>query len=279
MNYELRHARSPQEVSQMNTGQIREDFLIPDLFSIENEFKIVYSMYDRMIVGGIKATSNYKEIPVIDQLKAPYFLHRREMGIFNIGEGEGTVKVDDKEFVLGYKEALYLGKGERKIFFKSNSNKPALFYFNSAPAHHTFPDKKVTKKEAIIVELGDTATANKRTINKLIVREVLETCQLQMGLTELHIGNVWNTMPAHTHSRRMEVYLYLEVPQEQTVCHFMGEPYETRHVFMKKNDAIISPAWSIHAGCATHNYSFIWSMCGENLDYGDMDTVAINQLK
>ena len=207
----------------------------------------------------------------IDPLKSDYFLSRREFGTFNVG-GAGKITVDGTTFELGYKEALYLGAGNREVTFESiDANNPAKFYFNSAPAHKTFPDRKITKADAIVMELGSLETSNHRNINKMLVCQVLETCQLQMGMTELAPGSVWNTMPAHTHSRRMEAYFYFEVPETNAVCHFMGEPDETRHIWMQGDQAVISPEWSIHSAAATSNYTFIWGMAGENLDYSDQD--------
>ena len=204
---------------------------------------------------------------------------RRELGIYNVG-GKGSVKVGDDVFELDYKEALYVGSGDREVYFESlDGNRPAKFYFNSATAHRNYPDKKVTKANAIVMELGSLESSNHRRINKMIVNEVLPTCQLQMGMTELAVGSVWNTMPAHVHSRRMEAYFYFEVPEDQAVCHFMGEPNETRHIWMRGDQAVLSPEWSIHSGAATSNYTFIWGMAGENLDYGDQDFSKITELK
>ena len=236
-------------------------------------------MYDRLIVGGAVPVNEKLELTPIDPLRAPFFLWRRELGIINVG-GAGIVEVDGKTFELGYKEALYLGKGDRNVFFSSkDAEKPAHFYFNSAPAHMTYPDKKVTKADAVVVEMGSLEESNHRVINKLIVNQVLPTCQLQMGMTELKPGSVWNTMPPHTHNRRMEAYFYFEVPEHQAVCHFMGEIDETRHIWMQNEEAVISPVWSIHSASATSNYTFIWGMAGENIDYGDMDTCTPNDLK
>src|SRR5690606_9249795 len=201
------------------------------------------------------------------------------LGIINVG-GNGIIKADGEVYELGYKEALYLGQGTVDITFESvDTNAPAKFYINSAPAHKKFPNKKVTQKEANIIDAGSVETCNKRKIYQLLINTVLETCQLQMGLTELQTGSVWNTMPAHTHNRRMEAYFYFEVPENQAVCHYMGQPDETRHIWMTNEQAVWSPSWSIHSGSGTSNYTFIWGMAGENLDYGDMDVVQPNQLK
>jgi 4-deoxy-L-threo-5-hexosulose-uronate ketol-isomerase len=237
-------------------------------------------MYDRMVVGGAMPVDEELMLEAIDPLKAPHFTTRREVGIYNVGEGEGIVKVGDETFELGYKESLYIGSGDRDVYFASkNSAKPAKFYFNSAVAHKAYPCRKVTKKDAVSVHMGSLEMSNERTINKMIVNQVLPTCQLQMGMTELEPGSVWNTMPAHIHSRRMEAYFYFEVPEGQAVCHFMGQPDETRHIWMKGDQAVLSPEWSIHSAAATHNYTFIWGMGGENLDYGDQDFSEITDLK
>lgn len=278
VNYEVRYASHPQDAKAYDTTRLRSEFLIENLM-VADEINMVYTMYDRLIVGGIVPVKEKLELSAIDPLRAPFFLCRRELGIINVG-GDGMVEIDGKTFELGYKEALYLGKGDRNVLFSSkDGSKPAHFYFNSAPAHTTYPDRKVTKEDAVVVEMGTLEESNHRVINRLIVSQVLPTCQLQMGMTELKPGSVWNTMPPHTHSRRMEAYFYFEVPKEQAVCHFMGEIDETRHIWMKNEQAVISPVWSIHSACATSNYTFIWGMAGENLEYGDMDTCAPTDLK
>ncbi|WP_442587577.1 5-dehydro-4-deoxy-D-glucuronate isomerase [Pedobacter sp. AW31-3R] len=277
-NFESRYAVSPVEAKGMDTTTLRSNFLITDVF-VPEQINLTLSHFDRYIVGGAMPVNETLTLPNPDALKAPYFLHRREIGMINVG-GEAIVTADGVSYTLGYKEALYIGKDTAEVLFASaDSSKPAKLYINSAPAHHQFPTKKVTKAEADIVELGSLETANHRIINKLIVNSVLETCQLQMGMTELKTGSVWNTMPAHTHDRRMEAYFYFEVPEKQSVCHFMGEPQESRHIWMQNEEAVISPNWSIHSGAGTSNYTFIWGMAGENLDYGDMDHCAINDLK
>lgn len=276
--YETRYALSPTEVKHMDTATLRQNFLIEKLFD-KDLIQWVYTHFDRYMAGGVMPVDNPISLDPIDPLKAPYFLERRELGIINIG-GAGKINVEDTEYTIGYKEALYIGKGAENVQFSSdNPEKPAKFYLNSAPAHHSYPTKKVTKAEAEIVELGSLETANHRVINKLLVAGVVDTCQLQMGMTELKTGSVWNTMPAHTHDRRMEVYFYFEVPEGQAVSHFMGQPQESRHIWMQNEQAVISPPWSIHAGAATSNYTFIWGMAGENMDYGDMDGCAIPDLK
>ena len=277
-NYELRYAAHPDDAKAYDTQRLRKDFLIEKIF-VPNEVNMVYSMYDRMVVGGAMPIEETLRLEAIDPLKQPVFLMRRELGIYNVG-GKGSVKVGDDVFELDYKEALYVGSGDREVYFESlDGNRPAKFYFNSATAHRNYPDKKVTKANAIVMELGSLESSNHRRINKMIVNEVLPTCQLQMGMTELAVGSVWNTMPAHVHSRRMEAYFYFEVPEDQAVCHFMGEPNETRHIWMRGDQAVLSPEWSIHSGAATSNYTFIWGMAGENLDYGDQDFSKITELK
>jgi 4-deoxy-L-threo-5-hexosulose-uronate ketol-isomerase len=277
-NYQIRYAAHPADAKSYDTERLRNDFLIEKIFA-DNEVNMVYSTYDRLVVGGAMPVNETLQLEAIDPLKQPIFLRNREIGIFNVG-GKGSVKVGDNTFELDYKEALYLGSGDIEVCFESNdSNNPAKFYFNSATAHRNYPNKKVTKADAEVAKMGSIESSNHRIINKMIVNQVLPTCQLQMGMTELAPGSVWNTMPAHTHTRRMEAYFYFEVPEDQAVCHFMGEPQETRHIWMKCNQAVLSPEWSIHAGAATTNYTFIWGMAGENLDYGDQDFSKITDLK
>ena len=277
-NYEVRYAAHPEDAKSYDTARLRRDFLIERVFAAD-EVNMVYSMYDRMIVGGAMPVSEPLKLEAIDPVKAPYFLTRRELGIFNVG-GAGVVKVGDKCFDLDYKEALYVGSGERDVVFESkDATNPAKFYFNSTTAHRNYPDKKVTKADAIVATMGSLEGSNDRNINKMLVSQVLPTCQLQMGMTELQPGSVWNTMPAHVHSRRMEAYFYFEVPEGDAVCHFMGQPDETRHIWLRGDEAVLSPEWSIHSAAATHNYTFIWGMGGENLDYGDQDFSAITDLK
>ena len=277
-NYEIRYASHPEDAKHYDTARIRRDFLIERVFA-DNEVNLVYSMYDRMVVGGAKPVGEELLLEAIDPLKAPFFTTRREIGIFNVG-GSGTVKVGDESFHLDYKEALYIGRGDRNVSFLSDdAAKPAKFYINSTTAHKEYPCRKITKADAVVAHMGSLEMSNERDINKMIVNQVLPTCQLQMGMTELAPGSVWNTMPAHVHSRRMEAYFYFEVPEDQAVCHFMGEVEETRHLWMKGDQAVLSPEWSIHSAAATHNYTFIWGMGGENLDYGDQDFSLITDLK
>lgn len=277
-SYETRYASSPQGVKNYDTNQLREEFLIENLFEAD-KINLVYSHYDRFITGGVMPISKSIELETIDPLKAPYFLERRELGIINIGES-GTVLVDGTEYVLNHREALYVGQGNKNVVFSSKSEKnPAKFYLNSTPAHKAYPVKKIGTDDVEVIELGSPETANARTLRKYIVNSVVDVCQLQMGMTTLKSGSSWNTMPAHVHDRRMEVYFYFEVPENQAVCHFMGQPQETRHIWIQNNQAVISPPWSIHSGSGTASYSFIWGMAGENLDYGDMDVCKINELR
>ena len=228
-NYEVRYAAHPEDARHYDTARLRRDFLIERLF-VKDEVQMVYTMYDRMIVGGAMPVSEQLPLEAIDPLKARCFTERREVGIYNVG-GPGSVKVGDEVFELDYKEALYIGRGDREVVFISkDKNRPARFYFNSTNAHCTYPTRKVTKQDAVVAHMGSLEMSNERNINKMLVNQVLPTCQLQMGMTELAPGSVWNTMPAHTHSRRMEAYFYFELPDDQAVCHFMGEPQETRHL-------------------------------------------------
>jgi len=277
-NYEVRYAAHPDDARHYDTARLRRDFLIETLF-VADEVNMVYSMYDRMVVGGAMPVGEELLLEAIDPLKAPYFTTRREVGIYNVG-GPGVVCVGTERYELGFKEALYVGRGDRQVCFASlDPAQPAKFYFNSTTAHQAYPCRKVTKAEAVVAHMGSLEMSNERTINKMLVNQVLPTCQLQMGMTELMPGSVWNTMPAHTHMRRMEAYFYFDLPADQAVCHFMGEPQETRHLWMRADQAVLSPEWSIHSAAATHNYTFIWGMGGENLDYGDQDFFDIRDLK
>jgi 4-deoxy-L-threo-5-hexosulose-uronate ketol-isomerase len=276
--FETRYASSPQAIKQYDTQQLRDEFLIDDLMQI-GKVKWVYTHYDRYMAGGVVPTGSGLKLETIDPLKADYFLERRELGIINVG-GDGIIYVDGETFKINHKDALYIGRGAKDVIFKSDAaNNPAKFYMNSAPAHKTYSTKKVSRAEANKIELGSLETANHRTVNQMIIGGIVETCQLQMGMTELKTGSVWNTMPAHVHDRRMEIYYYMDIPEEQAVCHFMGQPNETRHIWMHNHQAVISPPWSIHCGSGTSNYTFIWGMAGENLDYGDMDVSKITDLK
>ncbi len=278
MQYEVRYAASPREVKTLDTEGLRTEFLIDKIMEPDS-IQLVYTHYDRYIAGSAVPTISPLQLEAIDPLKSDYFLERRELGIINVG-GPGKVVVDGESFDLNHKEALYVGRGNKEVIFSSDTGSdPAKFYLNSTPAHKALPTKKIGQSDAEVVELGSMETANARTIRKFIVNSIVETCQVQMGMTELKSGSVWNTMPAHVHDRRMEVYFYFEVPEDQAVCHFMGQPQETRHIWMANEQAVISPPWSIHSGSGTSRYTFIWGMAGENLDYGDMDHCKINEMQ
>ncbi|HMB63053.1 MAG TPA: 5-dehydro-4-deoxy-D-glucuronate isomerase [Eudoraea sp.] len=275
--HEFRYAANPVDVRTYGTDELRTAFLIEKLF-IKDQIQLTYSMYDRYIVGGVMPVKGSLKLETIPYLKSVNFLDRRELGIVNVG-GKGTISVDGTAYEVDKKEALYVGQGSKEVLFSGTDGGQPLFYLNSAPAHKSYPTKKVGAKNAEVVQLGDEKYANKRVLNKLIVNSIVETCQLQMGITELVEGNVWNTMPAHTHNRRMEAYFYFDLEEGQTICHFMGEPQNTRHIFMQNHQAVLSPEWSIHCGAGTCNYSFIWGMAGENLDYSDMDVCPPDELK
>jgi 4-deoxy-L-threo-5-hexosulose-uronate ketol-isomerase len=278
MKTELRYAGHPDDVKGYDTAKLRKEFLVGEIF-IPDEISLVYSLYDRLIVGGVMPANGSIRLESFDDLKASGFLDRREMGIINIG-GPAEIIADGVTYNLGFKEALYLGKETADVIFRSAGKAaPAKLYFNSAPAHHKYPSVKKNLNDAEVVTTGSPGASNHRTINKLLVNSVLPTCQLQMGMTELKSGSVWNTMPVHTHNRRMEAYFYFEVPEKQAVCHFMGQPDETRHIWVRNEQAVLSPSWSIHSAAGTSNYTFIWGMAGENLDYGDMDVRIPDTLK
>lgn len=275
--HSIRHAVHPDDFKRYDTEHVRRTLLIENLFE-DNRINHYYTHYDRLIVGGAKPVASPLKLETIDVLKSDYYLERREIGIINVGSA-GSVTVDGTTYALAYKEALYIGKDSREVVFHPSKEGTALYYFNSAPAHAKYPTRKISLQDADTVTLGSAETANHRTIRKLIVQSVLPVCQLQMGLTELHTGSVWNTMPPHTHDRRNEAYFYFEIPEDHAVCHFAGQPQETRHIWIKNNQAVLSPPWSIHCGVGTRNYSFIWGMAGENLDYNDMDGVKIQELR
>lgn len=275
---QIRFTESPAETATMNTQQLRDHFLVDGLMK-NDQITLVYTHYDRMIIGGVKPVSKKCVLPNPAELRAEFFLERRELGIINVG-GNGTVTADGKKFELKKQDALYLGKGTKDVSFTSASKKdPAIFYLLSAPAHHTYPSKVCTKEKAAPVQLGSSETANLRTVYKYIHLEGIRSCQLVMGLTVLAEGSVWNSIPPHTHTRRMEVYFYFDLKPEHRIFHFMGQPQETRHIVMANEEAVISPPWSSHFGCGTSNYGFIWGMAGENLVYTDMDPAPVPTLK
>lgn len=272
------YANHPKDVEKYNTTKLREHFLMEEVFS-NNKINLTYSHVDRIIFGGAMPTTQSLKLEAGKELAAAYFLERREMGVINVG-GDGYITIDGTKHDLNFKDAIYIGRGSKDIIFSSNDeNNPAKFYINSCPAHKKYDTVVITKDKAIKKELGSQETLNKRIINQYIHVDVCNTCQLAMGVTELLSGNSWNTMPCHTHERRMEVYFYFEMKEDTRAFHFMGKPEETRHIVMKNEQAVLSPSWSIHCGVATSNYTFIWGMCGENQDYDDMDFVAMEDIK
>ncbi len=275
---EKRWGTHPDDVKTYDTERLRRQFLIERIFEADAVL-MTYSFDDRLIVGGAMPVGEALRLEAPGEIRSEFFCERREVGVICI-EGEGVLEVDGVEFSMGYKDAVYIGRGSREVVFRSvSATAPAKFYFASAPAHAAYPTAQITSAMRRTRELGSAATCNSRTLNQLVLSEIVPCCQLQMGLTELHEGSVWNTMPPHTHDRRMEAYFYFRVPQGQAVCHFMGQPQETRHIFMANEQAVISPSWSIHSAAGTSNYTFIWAMCGENLDYDDMDSFTADLLK
>ena len=279
---EVRPGANPNDVKNYDTDRLRHDFLIQDVF-VPGEIKTIYSQIDRIIVGSATPTGKALKLTAGDELRAAYFLERREMGVINIG-GKGTMTLDGVKYDFDYKDGIYIGMGTKEVIFESaDAENPAKFYFNSAPAHKTYPTVFINPEKDILPEnkkeLGCLENANHRTIRKYILPGQVESCQLEMGMTALEPGSVWNTMPCHTHDRRMEVYLYFEVPENDVVFHYMGEPTQTRHIVMRNEEAVISPSWSIHSASATHAYTFIWGMVGENQDFDDMDDVDMKDLR
>lgn len=280
VNYKIQTACNPMDVKHYDTERLRSAFVM-DKVMVNDEINLTYSMYDRFIFGGAVPATKELVLETIDPLKAPYFLFGRELGVINVG-GDGIVSVDGKEYELKFKEALYVGRGNKEVKFKSkDASNPARFYLNSATAHKEYKTQWITidgrkgSLKANSMAAGKMEESNDRVINQLIVNNVLEEgpCQLQMGLTELKPGSVWNTMPPHIHSRRIEAYFYFNVPEGNAICHLMGEPQEERLVWLHNEQAITSPEWSIHAAAGTSNYTFIWGMAGENLKYSDKDEI------
>ncbi|HYE56773.1 MAG TPA: 5-dehydro-4-deoxy-D-glucuronate isomerase [Chitinophagaceae bacterium] len=272
------HSVHPADFRSYDTALIRERFLLDDIEQRDTA-NFVYTHYDRMVAGVVNPVSKTIPLGNHDNLKSNYFLERREMGIINVG-GDGVIVADEKEFVLQKLDCLYLGKGVKEVSFRSsNAEQPAVFFVLSAPAHTSYPSVLMSNQSASRVDLGEQQTANKRTIFKYIHKDGIESCQLVMGLTILHTGSIWNTMPPHTHDRRMEVYFYFDVPEGHRVFHYMGQPDETRHILIGDHQAVVSPPWSIHAGSGTSNYSFIWGMAGENMEFTDMDGIAITDIR
>ena len=286
VNYKIQTACNPMDVKHYDTERLRSAFVM-DKVMVNDEINLTYSMYDRFIFGGAVPATKELVLETIDPLKAPYFLFGRELGVINVG-GDGIVSVDGKEYELKFKEALYVGRGNKEVKFKSkDASNPARFYLNSGTAHKEYKTQWITidgrkgSLKANSMAAGKMEESNDRVINQLIVNNVLEEgpCQLQMGLTELKPGSVWNTMPPHIHSRRIEAYFYFNVPEGNAICHLMGEPQEERLVWLHNEQAIMSPEWSIHAAAGTSNYMFIWGMAGENLDYGDQDKIQYLEMK
>jgi 4-deoxy-L-threo-5-hexosulose-uronate ketol-isomerase len=279
---DIRYAANPRDVKRYTTEELRAEFLIENLY-VPDEVTAVYSHVDRMVTLGCmpvnETVSIDKGIDIWANFGTKYFLERREIGIFNIG-GAGKISVDGTVYELGYKDCLYITMGAKEVLFSSDSaEKPAKFYMVSAPAHCSYETRLLRLADANKRPLGSLETSNKRVINQFIHPDVLPTCQLSMGLTQLDVGSVWNTMPCHTHERRMEVYTYFNIPEDNIVMHFMGTPKETRSIVMQNFDAVISPSWSIHSGCGTSNYTFIWAMGGENQAFDDMDNLKPTELR
>ncbi len=275
---EVRDSSNAKDVKYYTTDRLREEFHIGNLFTKDN-IRMVYSHTDRIIVIGMMPIKLELKLEAGKELAADYFLERRELGCINIG-GEGIITVDGEEYVMNPRDGIYVGKGHRDLKFRSvDEANPAKFYITSCPAHTEYPTVKIDITKARKVPCGSVEDCNKRVINQYIHPEVMKSCQLAMGLTQLDVGSNWNTMPCHTHDRRMEVYLYLDMGKNDAVFHMMGEPKETRHIIMHNEEAVISPSWSIHSGVGTKNYSFIWAMCGENQEFTDMDHIETNELR
>ena len=275
---EIRYSTHPDHAKTFTTEDIRKHYLIEELF-VPGEIKLVYSMEERAITGGITPIEESISLKGNDQMKAEYFLERREVGIFNVG-GTGSITVDGETYAMENKDCLYIGLGKQELLFSSESAaRPAKFYLYSAPAHKEYPTQHVAFKDIEGDRLGALETANDRVIRRMIHKEGIQSCQVVMGMTQLSTGSVWNSMPTHTHDRRSEVYLYIDLDENARMFHMMGEPTQTRHIVMKNEEAVISPPWSIHCGSATSNYTFIWAMAGDNKTYNDMDQVAMDQLR
>lgn len=275
---EERYAVHVDDYKHYDTEKLRKHFLIETIF-VADDVQFTYTHYERLMVGGAMPVNKPVALGSFDQLKSEFFLARRELGAINIG-GNGKVSVDGEAFAIGTKEAIYIGRGAKEVIFSSDdASNPAKFYLNSTPAHQTYPTKKVNKENSKVLHVGAGDTCNERDIYQLMINTVLDTCQLQMGMTELKPGSIWNTMPMHTHGRRMEAYFYFNIPDTHAVCHFMGPAEETRHIWVGNEQAVVSPPWSMHSGVGTANYTFIWGMAGENMDYTDMDFHAPNELK
>ena len=278
MNFDVRYANHPEDSKRYDTTELRKHYHIAKVFT-PDEINLTYSHQDRIIAGGIMPVHTEVKLETCKELAAPYFLARRELGAINVG-GDGVIVLDGVEYPMNNRDGLYVGMGTKELIFKSlDAANPAKFYINSCPAHRTCPTVHIPMDKARYNHLGGQATVNERILRQYIHPAVCESCQLSMGMTALLPGNVWNTMPSHTHERRMEVYFYFDLGEDDVVFHLMGQPQETRTIIMKNEQAVISPSWSIHAGFATKNYTFIWGMCGENKTYTDMDTIKVTDLK
>jgi len=278
MNLEIRYNNHPDDSKNYDTKTLRERYLIEKVF-VADEINLTYSHHDRIIAGGVMPVKEALSLPVTKDLGTEFFLQRRELGIINIGEA-GSVMLDGKKYDMGPKDGLYVGAGVKEVVFQSNNpEKPAKFYVNSAPAHTSYPTTYIPITKANPRKIGSPKTLNERTIYQYVHPAVCQSCQLVMGMTILNEGSAWNTMPCHTHERRMEVYLYFNLPADGVVFHMMGQPQETRHLVVHNEQAVISPSWSIHAGIGTSNYTYIWGMCGENITFDDMDQIPMSELK
>lgn len=278
MTLDIRQPSSPLDAKYYTTDRLRDEYVVETLF-VPDEATLVYSHFDRIIAGGIYPVQGAVRLSGSKELAAEYFLQRRELGVINVG-GAGRITVDGTVYETQRRDGLYVGMGAKELVFESvQASDPAKFYINSAPAHKTYPNRKIDITQANPRPLGSAETCNKRTIYQYLHPAVMETCQLCMGLTVLESGSNWNSMPCHTHERRMEVYFYFDLPGDNVVFHMMGEPTETKHVVLRNEQAVISPSWSIHTGVGTSNYTFIWGMCGENQDFDDMDAVSMQTLR
>lgn len=278
MKLDVRHPVHPDDSKFYTTEDLRERYLIETVF-VKDEVNLCYSHFDRIVAGGIMPVDKALKLEGGKQFGSEYFLERRELGVINVG-GKGKITLDGKEYILNPRDGIYVGMGTKDVVFESfDKADPAKFYMNSCPAHTTYPTVHIDITKAKKVPCGSEEECNKRVINQYIHPEVMKSCQLSMGLTELQSGSVWNTMPCHTHERRMEVYFYFDMDPDSVVFHMMGKPDETRHIIMRNEQAVISPSWSIHSGCGTKNYTFIWGMCGENQTFTDMDNIDMKDLK
>lgn len=275
---DTRYTHSPKDISHYSTEELRKEFLVEKVF-VPNEVSLTYTHNDRMIFGGVTPTTESLEIILNKELGVDYFLERRELGVINIG-GPGFIEIDGRKEAMKKQDGYYVGKETRQVIFSSeDAADPAKFYISSAPAHHKYPNVKISIDEIKPMETGEALTLNERKIYQYIHPNICESCQLQMGYTILEPGSSWNTMPCHTHERRMEAYVYFDMEEDTKMFHMMGDPAETKHLVMGNEQAVISPSWSIHSGVGTSNYSFIWAMCGENITYTDMDMVPMDELK